>query len=208
MITISSQTKCYITELVGTFFLFLAICFTSNALAIGLILAAMIYIGQNRSGAHYNPAITLAVWLKGSINPIQAAGYVVSQCLGALAAAATFYALSKNTFSPMPHGNVTMWQAIVLEALFTFIFCSVALTCSSHMHGVTGLIIGLTLTACIFCIAELTGAAINPAVAVGPMVWNMLLGSQSAFTHLPIYLLGPSLGALCAALYYLVVTKD
>ena len=80
----------YLMEFIGTMFLVLVIGLNSNPIAIGAIVIAMVYMGWHISGAHYNPAITLAVWIRGKIDLKNAAAYIFAQLLGAFAASIVF----------------------------------------------------------------------------------------------------------------------
>jgi glycerol uptake facilitator-like aquaporin len=102
----------YLMEFIGTMFLVLVIGFNSNPLAVGAILIAMVYMGWNISGAHYNPAITLAVWMRNKIDLKNAAAYIFSQLLGALAASIIFYLVQERTFAPAPTVGVEIWKSI------------------------------------------------------------------------------------------------
>ena len=79
--------KKYVMEFIGALFLTLAVGLTGNALAIGVTLASLVYIGGHVSGAHYNPAVTIAVWLRGKIKKSEVPGYILVQLLGAFTAA-------------------------------------------------------------------------------------------------------------------------
>ena len=100
-----------LVEFVGTFFLVFAICFTANPLAVGLILAAMVYMGKHISGGHYNPAVSIAVWLRGKMKNVEMVWHIIAQCVGAFAAAAAFNFITNSQFTPMPLGNVNTWAS-------------------------------------------------------------------------------------------------
>lgn len=85
----------YVVECIGTFFLLLTIALSANPFAIGTVLAAMIYMGGYISGAHYNPAVTLAVFLQKKIEAKEAGAYVLSQLLGAILASLTYSFVTK-----------------------------------------------------------------------------------------------------------------
>ncbi|MBY0353794.1 aquaporin [Candidatus Babeliales bacterium] len=196
--------KTYLAELVGTFFLTFAVCLTGNPLAIGLILTAMIYIGKNASGAHFNPAITLAAWFKGKFKNEDLCWYLASQTIGAFLACVLFFVLSHNTYSPHPLDTIKLWEALLIEALFSFILVSVWLTLDADKTkggNTDGLIIGLTLTAILFCAGELTGSTFNPATGVGALLLTLIKTGPSSLMHLVTYLVGPLLGALLATLF-------
>ena len=192
-------------EFIGAMFLVLVIALTGNPLAIGLMLMVMVYMGGHISGAHYNPAVTLAVWIRGKLKSNKIFGYMASQVLGALAAAFIAYALVGKTFAPSPGIGVALWQSILVEILFTFALCSVilAVATSKKLEGnyIYGLAIGFTLAVGAFAGGNISGAVYNPAVALGPMILKSFFGVQN-WNNLIIYLIGPFAGAILAALAF------
>ena len=195
----------YVMEFIGAMFLVLAIALTGNPLAIGIMLMVMVYMGGHISGAHYNPAVTLAVWIRGKLQSKKILGYIMSQVMGAFAAAYIAYALVGKSFVPSPGIGVAMWQSILVEVLFTFALCSVILVVATSKklegNNVYGLAIGFTLAAGAFAGGNISGGAYNPAVALGPMILKSLLGIQN-WNNLIIYLIGPFAGAILAALAF------
>ena len=189
-------------EFFGTMFLVLAITLTGNPIAIGMMLMAMVYIGGHISGAHYNPAVTISVWMRGKLKPDKIFGYLMSQVLGAFTAAYIFYTLSGKAFLPSPKSGIPLWNSILIEMLFTFILCSVILAVSTSRklkgNHIYGLAIGLTLAAGAYAGGGISGGVYNPAVALGPMIFGSLTGAYG-FNNLIIYLIGPFAGAILAA---------
>ena len=104
-----------------------------------------------------------------------------------------------------------MWQAILIEALFTFVLCMVVLVVmtSNKLKGnsVYGLAIGLTLTAIAFAGGPISGGVFNPAVGAGPILFDVINGGKS-LPNLTIYLSGPFLGGLVAAIIYKLTNND
>ena len=98
----------YLTELIGTFFLVLTIGLSvlggtpMAPLAIGAMLMVMVYMGGHVSGGHYNPAVSLAVWLRGKLQAQDVVPYMAAQVLGAVGAAAVVYVVLGRTFAPAP----------------------------------------------------------------------------------------------------------
>ena len=195
----------YAIEFIGAMFLVLAIALTGNPLAIGIMLMAMVYMGGHISGAHYNPAVTLAVWMRGKLKSNKLFGYMISQVLGAFAAALIAYVLIGKAFAPSPGIGVAAWQSILVEILFTFALCSVilAVATSKKLEGnyIYGLAIGFTLAVGAFAGGSISGGAYNPAVAIGPMIFKSFLGAQN-WNNLIIYLIGPFAGGILAALAF------
>lgn len=201
--------KQYLVEAFGTFFLVLAVALTSSLghapFAIGLMLMALVIIGGHISGAHYNPAVTLAAWMYKRINSMNALWYIVAQLAGSFAAIATYQILTSKLWAASSATGVSMIQAISIEALLTSILCSVILTVTTtdkfvnnHIYGIA---IGLTLTSIAFIGGSLSGGAFNPAVGIMPIVYKAFQGQTLDTTHLIIYTAGPLLGGALAAIY-------
>ena len=81
-------------EFIGTMFLVLAIAFTGNPLAIGIMLMVMIYMGGHVSGAHYNPAVSIAIWMRGKMEAKELPGYIAAQIAGAFTASFIYYLIA------------------------------------------------------------------------------------------------------------------
>ncbi len=206
--------KKLITEFIGTFFLVLAItlCYLGDAgnlapLGIGFILMGMVYAGGHISGAHFNPVVTLAVFLRGKCSAADVPGYIFAQLLGSAIASlvASGFLLNKTGAGMDLSGNAT--QAIVAELLGTFALCWVVLNVATSKDTVGnsfyGLAIGLTVTASIYAFEDISGAAFNPAVALGLGVSNV-----SGFNNLWIYGVGEIIGAVLAAYVFLFVNGN
>lgn len=197
--------RSYIIEFIGTFFLVLTIAFSGNPLAIGLVLAALVYMGGYISGGHYNPAVTLAVLLTKNVKPRVSFLYIIFQILGGLAAAVVFGLVSLNNFVPSPAPTTPINTAILLEVLYTFLLCSVVLHAAvsdkTKGNNYFGLAIGLTVLAGAYSVGPISGGAFNPAVAIGPILYDSANLSQN-LNNLLVYLIGPFLGAALAALVY------
>lgn len=199
------------TEFIGTFFLVLTIGLAVAGagdlapLAIGSALMVMVYMGGHISGAHYNPAVTLAVLIRGKISPADAVPYMIAQVLGALAAAGIAYAILGKTFAPMPGENVTVLSALLVESLFTFALALVVLNVATSKrtagNSYFGLAIGFTVLAAAFAGGGISGGAFNPAVGIGPTAVNAIV-SGGSWTHLWLYLVGPFAGAALAAVVF------
>lgn len=197
--------KRYLMEFIGTFFLVFTVLSTGDPLAIGLVLAAAIYVGSNISGGHYNPAVTLALWIRGKFSPYQIPGYILFQTLGAFSASAFYTYLLNKTVYPKPMATLGTIEAILIETLGTFLFCTVILETTAKERALDrssiGLIIGLTLTAVAFMGGTLSGGAFNPALGVGTIAFDCVK-SGTSYNLLPIYLIGPFAGSILAGLYH------
>lgn len=200
----------YIIEFIGTFFLVLTIAFSGNPLAIGGILIAMIYMGGYISGAHYNPAVTLAVALTGAMNYATAARYILFQILGATAAAFIFFLINGSAFVPQPAVQYSIVSVVLAEAIFTFALASVVLHAAVAKHTAGNeyyaIAIGLTVMAAAFSIGPVTGGVINPAVAIGTILVD-LADLPRNFINLVLYTVGAGLGGAVAANVYLSFSR-
>lgn len=197
-------------EFIGTFFLVLTISFSGNPLAIGGILIAMCYMGGYISGAHYNPAVTLAVALSGAITYTRAFRYMLFQTLGALAAAFIYFLIQGSAFTPQPAAQYSIVSIILAEALFTFALASVVLHSAVAKHTAGNeyyaIAIGLTVMAAAYSIGPITGGVINPAVAIGTIIVD-LADLPRNFINLVLYTVGAGLGGAIAANVYLSFSR-
>ncbi len=201
--------KNYLTEFIGVFFLVLTIGLMVIGesefapLAIGSVLMVMVYMGGHISGGHYNPAVTLAVALRGKLAWSQTIPYWISQITGALAASFAVFTITGSTFAPAPGEGVSVSSALLVESLFTFALCLVV--CNSATARATagnsfyGLAIGFTVVAGAFAGGGVSGGAFNPAVGTGPILFSVLSG-EGGFGNLWIYLVGPLAGSVVAAI--------
>ncbi|HEV2616071.1 MAG TPA: aquaporin [Candidatus Acidoferrales bacterium] len=200
----------YITELIGTFFLVFTVGCTvvGNAggtlapLAIGAVLMVMIFAGGHVSGAHYNPAITLGVWLRGKIETKDVAGYMIFQIVGAiLAALAVRYLKAGVEVVPM---HLAILPALLAEFLFTFALVFVMLNTATAKgtagNSFYGLAIGFTVTAGAYAVGSISGGVFNPGVAVGISIMGL-----SAWSSIWIYLVANFAGGAVAAVAFKAV---
>ena len=212
--------KKYLAEMVGTFVLTLLGCgaavslncgvdaasVVGTAVAFGLAVVAMAYTIGGISGCHINPAITLGCYLSGRMNSKDCGMYMLFQVLGAIIAAAVLYLLV--TTSPgLAEGTTTGANAcaagqtngLIAEIVLTCIFVLVVLGATAKTNGATnnfaGLAIGLSLILIHLVGIHYTGTSVNPARSIGPALFE---GGQ-ALTDLWVFIVGPFLGAACAA---------
>lgn len=199
----------YLTEFVGTFFLVLTIGLTVLGgtdfapLAIGSSLMVMVYMGGHVSGAHYNPAISLAVYLRGKMaSGGELVRYMAAQILGALVAALAVCLIMGRTFAPAPGDGTSVMAALLVEFLYTFALAIVVLnsaaSAKTHGNSFYGLAIGFTIAAAAFAGGPISGGAFNPAVGIGPTLVHAILG-EGGWGHLWLYLVGPLLGGAAGA---------
>jgi aquaporin Z len=200
--------KSLMTEFIGTFFLVLTVGLTAMGgtqfapLAIGSSLMIMVYMGGHISGGHYNPAVTLAVWLRGRLETKSVLPYMASQVAGSIAAAAVAYWVMGRSFALAPSPDHTTPHAIVIEFLFTFALALVVLNSATAAktagNSYYGLAIGFTVAVAAFAGGGISGGAYNPAVALGPALVHAAL-SAGSLAPVWLYLVGPLLGGWAAA---------
>ena len=206
----------YLTEFIGTFFLVLTIgcCVVGGAvpapLAIGAALMVMVFAGGHVSGAHYNPAVTLAVTLRGRCSIADVVPYIVSQVAGAVVAALTvkfLFAGEKMAAVQAMDLSKTIPQALLAEFLYTFalayVVLNVATAKANANNSFYGLAIGSTVLAGAFSVGGISGGAFNPAVAVGITTLGL-----AAAANIWIYLVADFAGAALAAIVFKIINPD
>ncbi len=191
-----------ITEFLGTFFLVTVVAFTGDPLAIGFALLVLVYMGAHVSGAHYNPAVTLALLIRKQISKVEARAYMLSQFAGG-AVAAIFYSIVKDKMF-LPHmGRSTSWlTAFSIETIFTFLLVytifSVAVDARTKGNQYFGFAIGGALMLGAFVGGSISGGAYNPAVGVAPLLVDFKNISDN-LPEIALYIAGPFFGAALAA---------
>jgi aquaporin Z len=194
----------YIAEFIGTFFLVLTIGCTviGNGagalapLAIGSALMVMVFAGGHISGGHFNPAVTLGVWLRGKCDTKDVAPYMAFQIIaGVLAALAVKFLKGDTSVTPLQPTTV---PALLAEFLFTFALVYVVLNAATANgtsgNSFYGLAIGFTVMVGAFSVGNISGGAFNPAVAVGISVIGL-----SSWSNIWIYLVADFAGGAVAA---------
>ena len=174
------------------------------ALAHGLALAVLVSALGAVSGGHFNPAVTLAVWIMGKITPMRAGLYVVAQLVGALAAGVALKAVfadswqASNIGTPALGAGITSAVGIGVEAVLTalLVLAVIGTAVDPRAPKIGGLAIGLAVAADILVGGPLTGAAMNPARWFGPAV------AAGAYADWYVWWIGPAIGAAAAALIY------
>lgn len=185
------------------------------ALAFGLILTACAYTIGKVSGAHVNPAVSVAMLIDGRIDVIECVEYIIAQVLGAIAGAGALSLvlnssknLGANGFdSASALGSVitTPLVAIVIEAILTFVFVLVVLSVTAKDdHNNAGIIVGLALALVHILGTPFTGTSVNPARSIGPA----LLQTGDAINYLWVFIIGPMVGGVLAALFYKFIVKE
>jgi len=209
-----SEMKKYLTEFIGTFFLVFTVGMTVISpgagalapLAIGSALMIMVYAGGHVSGGHYNPAVTLAVWLRGRCGTADVIPYWCAQIAGAVVASILVLALKGNpTVSSM---ELAVFPSLIAEFVGTFALAYVVLNVATAKatagNSFYGLAIGFTVMTMAFALGGISGGAFNPAVATGITVMHIARAS-----NIWIYLLGNLLGGgVAAGVFRLVNPED
>ena len=233
------KMKKYVAEFIGTMCLVTLGCGTAmlvgcssasgsgyllTALAFGLVIVGMAYCIGNISGCHINPAVSLGVLISGRMDTKDFCGYVVAQCLGALAGAGILAAifsagnvtdmtasadLAKGAFGLGCNGlggvGDSALAGLLVECLLTFFFVLtiIGVTDPDAGHGsFGGLIIGLTLVLIHIFGIGLTGTSVNPARSLGPAIVAAISGNTNAIGVLWVFIAGPFAGAALAAVVY------
>ncbi len=207
--------KKYITEIIGTFFLVLIIGLTGNPIAIGLGLAVLVYMGAHISGAHYNPAVTLAMYINDQIDIKESGKYVASQLIGSVIAVFILTELGQDSFSVVSK-TTEIQSFFVAEILFTFllvfVILNVALNKDLKGNQFYGLAIGLTVTAGAFSVGDISGAVLNPAVSFGPSLMSFIdpqvIGDNVSSSDFFVYFLITGItGSVLASYLYKKIFK-
>ncbi|HVT38435.1 MAG TPA: MIP/aquaporin family protein [Gemmatimonadaceae bacterium] len=204
--------KQYLAEAIGAFFLVLTIGLCGNQgvvaapLAIGAALAVMVYAGGHISGAHYNPAVTLAAWLRGALPARQVIPYWAAQFAGAIVAAFLVLKFTGRALHVAP-ADTAGWGAVLLgEVLFTFglayVVLNVATARETQGNAYFGAAIGGTVMVGAFAMGGISGGAFNPAVGLGPAIVEAMLGQRPPSSLAWIYAVGPFAGAAIAAFVF------
>lgn len=194
--------KRYAMELVGMFFLTIAISLIGNPIAIGLMLMAMIYAGGHISGGHFNPAISVACLMQNKMDLPETIKYIVAQSLGALLALCFFMMITNNSFTLDMVPGSPLIGPMAIEGLLTLVLCWVYLVMNYDNRYrnsvIPGFAIGLTLMAIVSA-----GSLFNPGVAIGSMICNMAKdGMMGGMGSIMVYIIGPVLGGIAASFMF------
>ncbi|MGB1581423.1 MAG: MIP/aquaporin family protein [Nevskiales bacterium] len=206
----STLTRPLMAEMIGTFALVFAGCGAivvndlsggvighgGIAACFGLVVMAMIYAVGDTSGAHFNPAVTLAFWLSGRLPFGTVIPYIVAQCLGAILASAAWLLIAPaHPNLGATQAGMGLWAVFLLEVIISFFLMFVILnvaTGAKEKGLMAGVAIGATVALCALFAGPLTGASMNPARSLGPA----LVSGEMA--QLWLYLMAPIVGTALA----------
>ncbi|PYP41993.1 MAG: porin [Gemmatimonadetes bacterium] len=201
----------YLTEFIGTLFFVMTIGLIASRdhamapLVIGGALMVVVYMGGHISGAHYNCAVSVALFLRGKLARKDLLPYIVAQLAGATLGAYLAYLVSDRTFAPAPAAAAGTMTVLLVEGLYTCLLALVVLNVATSKgtqgNSFYGLAIGFTIVIAAWAGGSISGGAYNPAVATGGTIVHVLRGSGS-WSHLWLYWLGPLAGGVVAAQVY------
>jgi aquaporin Z len=198
----------YIAEFIGTFFLVLTIGCTGIGasagviapLAIGAALMVMVFAGGHISGAHYNPAVTLGVLIRGKLKAADVIPYWIAQCVAAAVAAIVVSKILRAGVAVTPIAP-KLGPALLAEFLFTFALVYVVLNAATAEgtsgNSFYGLAIGMTVMTGAFAVGDISGGAFNPAVAIGISILGI-----STWNNIWIYLVADFAAGAAAAIVF------
>jgi aquaporin Z len=198
-----------VVEFIGTFFLVFTVGMVVidpgagefAALAIGSVLAVMVYAGGHISGGHYNPAVTLGVLIRGKVTMSDAVGYWIIQLAAGVVAAAVVMAMKPAMPVEALNGDLDIVPALLAEFLFTFalvyVVLNVATAKATEGNSYFGLAIGFTVMVGAYAVGPISGGAFNPAVMLGGMIMNIF-----AWGNIWIYVVATLAGGAAAALVF------
>ena len=204
----------YVTEFIGTFGLVFTVgtaIMTGSPLAplaIGAALMVFVYAGGHVSGGHYNPAVSLAVFLRGRLSSGDLGPYWLAQVAGAVvAAAAAKFVVNPPPFTALYMSGRAIGAGLVAEFIFTFALAYVVLnvaTSKDHPgNSFYGLAIGFTVFVGAAAVGKISGGAFNPAVAFGASVMGLF-----SWSNIWIYLLADFAGGAAAAFAFRYLNPD
>ena len=223
--------KRYVCELIGTLVLVLFGCGSAAiagsvlgtlgiALAFGLSIVAMAYVIGDTSGCHINPAVSLGCLIDGRMTVKDFIFYVIFQCIGAIIGIAILFfmisqanlggvaatGLGANGFGAASSIGISMIGALVTEIILTavFVFTVLGVTASDKTANIAGIVIGLTLAFVHIMGIPITGTSVNPARSLAPALF---LGGEP-LSQVWVFIVGPLVGAVIAALIYKFVAKE
>ncbi|MGB4778127.1 MIP/aquaporin family protein [Microbacterium sp.] len=199
-----------VAELVGTFIFAFAVIGAVNSgsdltpLAIGFTLMIMVFATGHISGAHLNPAVSLAALIRGAINVTTFVSYLVAQLVAAALAAALSFALWPAPDAPL---EIEVGPAFLVEALWTFVLAYVVLNVATAKSNVNNSFYGLAIGSTVFvgavAVGGISGGGFNPAISLG-----LAITGNFDFAAYWLYFIAPLVGGAVAALLFRALNSD
>ena len=228
--------KSYIAEFIGTLALVTLGCGTAmlvgcdaasgcgyllTAFAFGLTIVGMAYCVGNISGCHINPAVSLGVLMTGGMTVKDFIGYIISQCLGALAGSGLLAAIfglggiadktggfGTNGLAGV-NGSAVAGLIVEIVLTFFFVFTILGVTSKKGNHGsFAGVVIGFTLVLVHILGIGLTGTSVNPARSFGPAIVAAISGNTAPIAALWVFIVAPLIGAALAAVIWKALSQE
>ncbi|MEX2601837.1 MAG: aquaporin [Balneolaceae bacterium] len=201
----------YVSEYLGTLLLAVSLGLSAGSLPTGFLLTALIYIGAGVSGAHFNPAVTIAFWAAEGMPAGRFWGYIGSQFLGALTGGFLLFYLTESAFQIAPPSTSTPLQFSLIETLFTLIlalaYLNLFLNEAYRTFPIHGIVIGMAYTGLIATGSPISGGIFNPAFAAGHSL-TALLTSSGGSSYLTAFLLAPMTGGLAAGYLFTFLQRE
>jgi aquaporin Z len=202
-----------LVEFIGTFFIVFTIGMGINELlssfapvAAAAAYITMIYAGKHISGGHYNPAVTLAVHIRGLITTQEAIAYVVFQLLGGMFASFFVWWFTGHQFFISPGPAFSPMMQMGAEALGTFAIAYVMLNVTTHPktegNSYYGIAIGLAFLSMSYIIGPISGGTFNLVTGVCPNIFQVIIGDTSNLRNIWVYFVGPLAGGAAAGYTY------
>ena len=195
----------YVTEFIGTFFIALTVtlCVISQQpmapLAIGGTLTVMVFMGGHISGAHYNPAVSLAAFLRGALPASEVLPYMMVQTFGAVIGALVGNFIAGGSVPIAPGPDVPLLSSVLVEFLFTFALALTVLNVATAKGTQNNSFYGLAIGFMVMCGAfgGISGGAFNPAIGIGLSIGALLDGTGGNWMLL--YIVAPLAGGAVAS---------
>lgn len=224
----------YLAELIGTFWLVLGGCgsavlaaafpelgigFVGVALAFGLTVLTGAYALGHISGGHFNPAVSIGLWVGGRFNTKDLIPYIIAQIIGAVLAASVLYfvvsgqagfagtgGFASNGFGELSPGKYSLGSALIIEVVLTAMFLMIIMGATDQRApvGFAPLAIGLALTLIHLISIPVTNTSVNPARSTGVAFF----AETAALSQLWLFWVAPIIGAVLGALIYKFIAKE
>ncbi len=201
----------YVTEAIGTLLLTFTVGLTSDPVAIGTVLIALIYVCIHKSDAHFNPAVSIAAWARGKLSPGELAGYLTGQFSGGILAAGLCWWITDVTFYSAPDPSATTLQFISIELIFSLLliltYIMLIYPAKRRKNPVYGVIIGIVFAGCLLVSQPIAGTGLNPAITTSFALFDYM-NFGDAYQFLPVYILAPFISGLLASVLHRILLSE